>query len=304
MVATAGRRSLATVGTVGDQALGLWGFGLPVREAAPADVAPPGPAVPVVQAGGGNPLLHAGPERSPCTSKSSTPATPAPTAAMAPAPASSVDPPLARGTRAHPRDRPTLQPAHQHHPSRATSSDALLRGRCALPGLCLKDDETFDDVGGGGGDACPTRAPRQARPRQRLPPESAGDHRTRSGPTTTPCCAPTEQRDVRLARRQPLLRPRRHRGVVGPYIRPGAYFLALKLRPGESAGDLQPVVLRYRSDLPMIPIVLTQVAAAAGHGRPGVDARPGPAPSPATTATRSSTTRRSTGSAAAPTTTT
>ncbi len=49
--------------------------------------------------------------------------------------------------------------------------------------------------------------------------------------------------------------------VVDPYIRPGAYFLALKLRSGESSGDLQPVVLRYRSDLPMIPIVLTSVAA-------------------------------------------
>ncbi len=49
--------------------------------------------------------------------------------------------------------------------------------------------------------------------------------------------------------------------VVGPYIRPGAYFLALKLRSGESTGDLQPVVVTYASDLPMIPIVLTSVAA-------------------------------------------
>jgi hypothetical protein len=49
--------------------------------------------------------------------------------------------------------------------------------------------------------------------------------------------------------------------VVGPYIRPGAFFLALKLRPGNDVGDLQPVVVRYASDLPMIPIVLTSVAA-------------------------------------------
>lgn len=49
--------------------------------------------------------------------------------------------------------------------------------------------------------------------------------------------------------------------VVDAYIRPGAYFLALKLRKGNSVGDLQPVVLRYRSELPMIPIVLTSVAA-------------------------------------------
>jgi hypothetical protein len=50
-------------------------------------------------------------------------------------------------------------------------------------------------------------------------------------------------------------------GAVGPYIRPGAYFLALRLRSGLSAGDLQPVVLHYQSDLPMIPIILTAVAA-------------------------------------------
>jgi len=49
--------------------------------------------------------------------------------------------------------------------------------------------------------------------------------------------------------------------AVGPYIRPNAYFLALKLRSGNDVGDLQPVVVRYASDLPMIPIVLTSVAA-------------------------------------------
>jgi hypothetical protein len=49
--------------------------------------------------------------------------------------------------------------------------------------------------------------------------------------------------------------------AVNPYIRPGAYFLALKLRKGQSSGDLQPVVVKYQSQLPMIPIVLTSVAA-------------------------------------------
>ncbi len=49
--------------------------------------------------------------------------------------------------------------------------------------------------------------------------------------------------------------------VVGPYIQPGAYFLALKLLKGNDVGDLQPVVLKYESDLPMIPIILTSVAA-------------------------------------------
>ena len=49
--------------------------------------------------------------------------------------------------------------------------------------------------------------------------------------------------------------------VVVPYVRPGAYFLALKLLKDQEAGDIQPLVLRYASDLPMIPIVLTQVGA-------------------------------------------
>ncbi|MCK6548488.1 DUF2330 domain-containing protein [Myxococcota bacterium] len=54
--------------------------------------------------------------------------------------------------------------------------------------------------------------------------------------------------------------------VVGPYIRAGAYFLALKLRKGNDAGDIQPVVLEYASDLPMIPIILTSVAASSNMG--------------------------------------
>jgi hypothetical protein len=49
--------------------------------------------------------------------------------------------------------------------------------------------------------------------------------------------------------------------VVGPYINPGAYFLALKLKSGKATGDIQPVVLEYPSQLPMIPIILTSVAA-------------------------------------------
>jgi Uncharacterized protein conserved in bacteria (DUF2330) len=49
--------------------------------------------------------------------------------------------------------------------------------------------------------------------------------------------------------------------AVDPYIREGAYFLALKLLKGNDVGDIQPVVVEYASDLPMIPIVLTSVAA-------------------------------------------
>jgi len=54
--------------------------------------------------------------------------------------------------------------------------------------------------------------------------------------------------------------------TVGAYIRPGAFFLALKLQSGKSAGDLQPVVLRYPADVPTIPIVLTSVAAQPNMG--------------------------------------
>jgi hypothetical protein len=54
--------------------------------------------------------------------------------------------------------------------------------------------------------------------------------------------------------------------TVGNYIRPGAFFLALKLQSGKTAGDLQPVVLTYPSDLPMIPIILTSVAAQPNMG--------------------------------------
>lgn len=49
--------------------------------------------------------------------------------------------------------------------------------------------------------------------------------------------------------------------VVDAYINPGSYFLALKLLKGNDVGDLQPVVVNYESDLPMIPIILTSVAA-------------------------------------------
>jgi len=49
--------------------------------------------------------------------------------------------------------------------------------------------------------------------------------------------------------------------ALKPYLHSGAYFLALKLRGGESVGDLVPVVLRYPSDNPMIPITLTSVGA-------------------------------------------
>lgn len=54
--------------------------------------------------------------------------------------------------------------------------------------------------------------------------------------------------------------------AVAPYIRPGAYFLALKLRAGQSTGSIRPIVLEYNSDFPMIPLVLTSVAAVPDMG--------------------------------------
>jgi hypothetical protein len=54
--------------------------------------------------------------------------------------------------------------------------------------------------------------------------------------------------------------------TVGAYIHPGAFFLALKLKSGKSTGDLQPVVVHYNSDLPMIPIVLTSNGATPDMG--------------------------------------
>ncbi|WP_045119065.1 DUF2330 domain-containing protein [Haliangium ochraceum] len=51
--------------------------------------------------------------------------------------------------------------------------------------------------------------------------------------------------------------------ALDPYIRAGGYFLAIRLAPGYDAGDLQPVVVSYRSELPQIPIVLTSISALA-----------------------------------------
>ena len=54
--------------------------------------------------------------------------------------------------------------------------------------------------------------------------------------------------------------------VIGPYVRPGAFFLALKLQSGASTGDITPIVLEYASQLPMVPIILTSVAAQPNMG--------------------------------------
>ena len=54
--------------------------------------------------------------------------------------------------------------------------------------------------------------------------------------------------------------------ALGPYLRPGAYFLALKLKSGKTAGDLTPIVVEYPSELAMIPITLTSIGATPNMG--------------------------------------
>jgi hypothetical protein len=50
--------------------------------------------------------------------------------------------------------------------------------------------------------------------------------------------------------------------LLAPYLTPGGAFVALKLAPGMTTGDLAPIAFRYPGDAPQIPIQLTAVAAA------------------------------------------
>jgi hypothetical protein len=54
--------------------------------------------------------------------------------------------------------------------------------------------------------------------------------------------------------------------AVGPYIHPGSFFLALKLKASATTGDITPIVLEYPADLPMIPLILTSVGATPNMG--------------------------------------
>ncbi|MBI3241089.1 MAG: DUF2330 domain-containing protein [Chloroflexi bacterium] len=49
--------------------------------------------------------------------------------------------------------------------------------------------------------------------------------------------------------------------LVHVYVEEQMLFLAMKLRPGAGVQDIQPVVMKYKSDRPMIPLRLTAVAA-------------------------------------------
>lgn len=53
----------------------------------------------------------------------------------------------------------------------------------------------------------------------------------------------------------------RGRDLIAPYVDEGMNFVALKLRQDQGVGDLQPLIMRYESQQPMIPIRLTAVAA-------------------------------------------
>ncbi len=49
--------------------------------------------------------------------------------------------------------------------------------------------------------------------------------------------------------------------VLAPYLASGQNFLALRLKPGNTSGDIAPLGMRYAGDKPSIPIQLTSVAA-------------------------------------------
>ena len=55
--------------------------------------------------------------------------------------------------------------------------------------------------------------------------------------------------------------PPRFDEVVQSYLKPGYHFVALKLRQDRGVGDLVPIVLKYETGLPCIPLVLTSIAA-------------------------------------------
>ena len=53
----------------------------------------------------------------------------------------------------------------------------------------------------------------------------------------------------------------RGRELIAPYVDEGMNFVALRLQQDKDVGDLQPLIMRYNSTQPMIPIRLTAVAA-------------------------------------------
>lgn len=58
----------------------------------------------------------------------------------------------------------------------------------------------------------------------------------------------------------------RGRELITPYVDEGMNFVALRLQQDKGVGDLQPLIMRYTANQPMIPIRLTAVAAQADMG--------------------------------------
>lgn len=58
----------------------------------------------------------------------------------------------------------------------------------------------------------------------------------------------------------------RGRELIAPYVNDGMKFVAAKLRSGQSTGSIQPLIMKYRSAKPMVPIKLTAVAALENMG--------------------------------------
>lgn len=53
----------------------------------------------------------------------------------------------------------------------------------------------------------------------------------------------------------------RGRDLIEPYVLAGMKFVAVKLKSGESSGSIQPLIMKYPSEKPMVPIRLTAIAA-------------------------------------------
>jgi len=53
----------------------------------------------------------------------------------------------------------------------------------------------------------------------------------------------------------------RGRELIAPYVEAGMKFVAVKLLSGQSSGSIQPLIMKYKSNMPMVPIKLTAVAA-------------------------------------------
>ena len=140
----------------------------------------------------------------------------------------------------HPADLLADDPAVQYRLGR--SGDRLRRGRRLVLG-------------------------RRERPRLAQGGDAACHPVLPSGRMTTRSSRPTARdRHVQLAADERLRRADGHRRRSGAIHPAGGTSLALRLRSGLTAGDLQPVVLRYQSDLPTVPLNLTAASATPNMG--------------------------------------